>query len=152
MPEFDYRTTTPGSAVAQTLQEILARRRAESQQALLNKMAEEEQSARLRDMMEGRRLQEEQIGISRGQAAMQAELNKAQIADLTQRGLESQAQNVAIHTPEKEIQNDPLREYLLRSGRLPMRTFGIPAESPIEDEIVAPPGQAFRRAIKAQTQ
>lgn len=43
----NYLTMTPGSAVADTLQQILAQRRAQSQQDLINKMSQEKQSAEL---------------------------------------------------------------------------------------------------------
>ena len=66
--------TTPGSAVAQTLQEILARRRQEERQVMLDRFAMEEQ----RNLQTQR---EQQMGLSRQQEARLKAASEAQIAE-----------------------------------------------------------------------
>lgn len=90
-----YDTTTPGSAVAATIQEILARRRAEEQQEFINKF-------KLAEMAESRADREERNRQAREQEARQSRLTDSQLAtDVLQRaGLRKQDMPIGA-TPEQ---------------------------------------------------
>lgn len=75
----DIYTTTPGSAVAQTLQEILLRRREEERQAMLDRLAREEQESSIK-------FRGDQLGLQRRSADLaQKQFEEAQYQTFLER-------------------------------------------------------------------
>ena len=104
MPQFDMNITTPGSAVASTIQEILARRREEKQMEFLNRLREQE-SSRAGEQLELQRKSEERS----------RQLTEAQLAESKNRLVESRLKDLPVGATASQVpEDDPLRTELLR--------------------------------------
>lgn len=94
MPDNSIYTMTPGSAVADTLQQILARKRQEAHDALMERMAQEEQTSRIADRTAQAELAKAaEARLSRGTDSDIA-LNLVQIANANENLFQSQVKNV----------------------------------------------------------
>ncbi len=128
MPQFD-QYTTPGSAVAATLQEILMRRREESRRAMLDKLAEDEQMS-VRSAREAQTRQgEEQLGIQRDNAKRQGQLTDAQIAQMQDENFRKQLEGLRVGTKPEDIKDPEMLRRMESEGRFQTETpFGPPSE------------------------
>lgn len=119
----DYRVMTPGSAVAETLQAILAQRRAEARQAYLDKLQEDEM----------RSIQEARAHAQRMAETTEERLQR--LADVEERiNLENlfqqQVKLVPPRTTAEDIADADLREQMLRRNLFESRPQWGPPASP----------------------
>lgn len=112
----DFYTMTPGSAVASTLQDILTRRKTEQRQAMLDKMAAEEQSSVISAREESQRMARENLALQQQQEARQKLLNEAQMREMEQQGLEREMGHLAPGTKDVDIQDPELQKYIEKTG------------------------------------
>lgn len=119
----DYRVLTPGAAVAETLQALLAQKRAEERQAYLDRLNEEElrsqQIAREQRMQLDREAEERMRAL----ADVQAQMGLEQV-------LQDRLKLLAPGTPLEQIGDEFLREQLLRRSLIEERPVGGPPSEP----------------------
>ena len=109
MADFSIYSTTPGSAVADTLQQILARRKEEERQMLLDKMAQEEHQSTLAARTEQQRL-------AKDQEARQKAASEAQIAASNEDIFQSKIKGVRRGVTPDQISDEPLRQEIEKRG------------------------------------
>ncbi|MGE3341504.1 MAG: hypothetical protein AB7J46_06445 [Candidatus Altimarinota bacterium] len=128
--------STSGAAVAQTIQEILARRRAEEQQTLVNRMQQQE-------LDEEKAAREEQNRIAREQIANQKAMTDAQIAGIQD---EIYRNTIARMRPGKAPEDQALRERMQAEGLLEE----VPVVGPTPDGGVLAPELMYRGSYEEQ--
>ena len=109
MADFSIYSTTPGSAVADTLQQILARRKEEERQVLLDKMAQEEHQSTLA-------ARQEQMRLARDTEARQKAASEAQIAAANEEIFKSKLGSVRRGTTPEQIGDEGLRQEIEKRG------------------------------------
>ena len=134
MPQFNQQTVTPGSAVAATIQEILARRRAEEQQMLMTRLQMDETAETKRARAEQERMVREQFTLQQ----QASERDKAQ-AEVQNKLLNQQliGAEKAMLTPGMRPEDVPdleRRERLTGAGVFPM----FQSQGPTEEGGILP--------------
>ncbi len=125
----DFYTMTPGSAVAGALQDILTRRKGEAHQAMLDKMAQEEQSSVISARQEQQDMARKNYELQQQQEARQKLLNEAQMREMDQARHEREMAHLATGTRESAV--DPeLAAYVRKAGG-----FRMSPESPDNPEV-----------------
>ena len=121
----DLYNTTTGSAVAQTLQDILARRKAESRQAILDRLGIEEQRSVASAREAQTQREREQIDIQRKNLELQrlaeeraGQLMAAQVAESKQRTFTSKAEGLPVGTKSYDIGDPEFLASLVSQGRM----------------------------------
>lgn len=109
MANGDPRTMTPGSEVADVLQSILARRRADSRQAMIDQLAREEQAS-----VHAQR--EEQMQLARQAEKRLADASAAQVAAANENLFQTRKADVRRGTRPEEVTDEAFRKQLLDRG------------------------------------
>ena len=144
------QTMTPGSAVAQTIQEILARRRGEEQQMMLTRMQMDETAETKRARAEQERMVREQFGLQQQQAEQNRLTNELQ-RQLTEEQL-TQSQLNSVLRPgmlPDQIPNEALRQKGIDRGLFPI----LQPQGPTEDGgLLGPVQGAYQGTYEQQQQ
>lgn len=135
MPQFDMNVTTPGSAVADTLQMILARRKEEKRQALLDQLNAEN----VRSDIDYRK---SQVDLSRQDNDRQKAVADAQIASSNEQRKASMLgtlpEGETEITPEYKAENPELYELMAQRGGLrkepdeTITAYQMPTDDPFD--------------------
>lgn len=112
----DFYTLTPGSAVAGALQDILARRKMEARQSMLDRMASEEQRSVHSARDEQQRMAREQLALSQQEEARQKSLSDAQLRESQEKLMQGRLGNVSAGTRAEDIKDAELNQYMQQGG------------------------------------
>ena len=139
MPNTSIYDTTPGSAVTGALQEILARRRVEARQAMLDKIAADERERDEAYRQSQMKLQQDQFGLAKTQEARVAagdEISRnLQQEQLNQARLEPFARGADLST----VTDPAIKELMLKRGVDTAQPFG-----PTEEGGTPEPRQFYK--------
>ena len=154
MPVFDFKS--PGAEASRAIQAILTQRRVDSRQAMLDKLAREEQTS-----VQAAREAQTAAGIAQTELARTAEarqtkatdsdiaVNQAQIAAADEGRLQNQMKNIRRGARPEDITDERLREAIRsRAGFESKPMFG----PPVEGQAAMPVWEGYRGTPEEQRQ
>mgnify|MGYP001607002270 CR=1 FL=1 len=139
MAQQDLYSATTGSMVAQTLQDILARRRDAARQQIIDRLTVEEHKNTQREREAQSRRADEALTLQKLAEARQKQLTEAQLEESTENLMRSRMLGLPMGSTPDQIPDTRLRQYLQQIGKMPEQLV----EGPTEEGGQLPPVRSF---------